>query len=184
MSSRDSYLEWAAQETARQEEIDALDRPTGRGMTHIAGEPAPKTGRWLPREEIGPPECPIMHRWTLLSTRFGKLMLHHFLPNADDRAEHDHPASFLTIVLRGGYVDYAEGRANDRLRVGSVRFRSAEHRHRTHVSPRGCWTIVLMGPKRREWGFWAHYLGQRRWLPWRDHEHIFGFGMRCPEDES
>lgn len=139
------------------------------------GEPAPKTG--FRRETIGPPECPIMHRWTLVKTRLGKVLLHHFLPNADDRAEHDHPSSFVTVVLAGGYVDYADGRPNDRLHAGSVRFRPAEHTHRTRVGPRGCWTLVLMGPKRREWGFWKDGI----WWPWREHERRFGFGMRCPE---
>lgn len=70
------------------------------------GEPAPKSGRVIPREVIGPPRCPIMIRWTLASVRGRKLMLHHFLPNADDRDDHDHPASFWTFVLRGGYDDY------------------------------------------------------------------------------
>jgi hypothetical protein len=118
-----------------------------------------------------------MHRWTLINTRFGKLLLHHFLPNADDRAEHDHPSSFFTLVLAGGYSDLSpEG--VDRMRPGSLRFRPAEHRHKTKVGPKGCWTLVLMGPKRRAWGFWK----EGRWWPWREHERRFGFGMRCPED--
>jgi hypothetical protein len=71
-----------------------------------AGEPARRLRRGpVAPEVIGPPACPIMHRWTLLNVRGGKLMLHHFLPNADDRAEHDHPAPFWTFVLWGGYDD-------------------------------------------------------------------------------
>lgn len=187
--------------------------------SHREGEPAPSQGRWFPREEIGPPECPILHRWTLIGTRgrgkrsLGKLLLHHFLPNADDRAVHDHPASFVTFVLRGSYVDCTpcpvcnhedsfevldalrvaarEPRLDfvdcehcrdvryvlELMRPGTVRYRPAEHRHRTRVGPRGCWTLVVMGPKRREWGFFKG----GRWWPWREHERRFGFGMRCPE---
>lgn len=173
-----------------------------------AGKPARLTGRWpIRREVIGPPECPIIHRWTLVKTRWGKLLLHRFLPNADDRAVHDHPASFVTLVLRGGYDDHVpcsrceglgywwrldgkrrpcarcEGNGmvlGDRMRPGMVRLRPAEHRHRTRVGPRGCWTLVLMGPKRREWGFWK----DARWWPWAEHERAFGFGMRCPDSQE
>jgi hypothetical protein len=76
-------------------------------MGDNAGKPARQTGRLIRRETIGPTECPIMIRWTLLSTRWGKLMVHRFLPNADDRATHDHPSAFWTLVLRGSYDDMA-----------------------------------------------------------------------------
>lgn len=145
-----------------------------------------------------------MHRWTL----FGdgsvgkrltagspiKVMVHHFLPDADDRDAHDHPRGFLTIVLWGGYDDYVpceacgggelDGclwcagtglRLGDRLRAGSIRYRHAEYAHRTRVGPRGAWTLCVMGPFRREWGFWR--LG--RWVPFLDYEERFGPGMRC-----
>lgn len=160
----------------------------------------------LEREIIGPPACPIMHRWTLFvwehrerANRGFKLLLHHFLPNADDRDTHDHPRSFVTIVLRGSYEDLVPCRppsdggcggtgtwecpfcdgdgleVGERMRSGMIRFRSATHTHRTRVGPEGCWTLVIMGPLRRPWGFWR--LG--RWWPWREYEERFGFGMRC-----
>jgi hypothetical protein len=163
--------------------------------TKVGGGPGEKAGhihrRFLPDTEvIGPPECPILHRWTLLelgrkvtegsgpSRRF-KVLLHHFQPNADDRAEHDHPRSFVTIVLWGSYVDTSnDGTKVERMHFGKVRFRPATHRHVTKVGPHGCWTLVIMGPIRRRWGFWA----DGRWYFWRDHEKLFGFGMRCPEE--
>jgi hypothetical protein len=67
--------------------------------TRAAHDPG---GKW---ELIGPAECPILWRRTLLVSRFGKLMLHRFVPGASDRDPHDHPSSFVTIVLRGGYDD-------------------------------------------------------------------------------
>ncbi len=68
----------------------------------------------------------------------------------------------------------------DEMRRGSVKLRRATHTHRTKVSPEGAWTLVLMGPKVREWGFWK--FGE--WLPWREHERRYGFGMRCPEQDQ
>jgi hypothetical protein len=64
---------------------------------------------------------------------------------------------------------------NERMRAGMVRFRPAEHRHRTKVHPDGAWTLVIMGPVRRRWGFWKN----GRWWFWKDYEAEFGFGMRC-----
>lgn len=171
-------------------------------MSDNAGKPARRVGP-LGAEVIGPPACPIMHRWTLLKLCGRKLLLHHFLPNADDRAEHDHPAPFWTFVLWGGYDDRVPcsmcnglrsadsewsapscGRCGgqgdvpgDRMRAGMLRRRVATYRHRTRVLPSGAWTIVWMGRKERLWGFWK----DGRWWPWRDHEKAFGFGMRCPD---
>jgi hypothetical protein len=91
-------------------------------------------------EIIGPPDCPLMLRWTILDsehpttstdskregasgvitdtthaltliklplwlTRDRKLMVHHFLPNVEERDFHDHPRPFWTLVLRGRYFD-------------------------------------------------------------------------------
>lgn len=197
------------------------------------GQPAGQIRRrWLPNTEvIGPPECPILHRWTLVPWgeytdglgRVGsgrpkknwKLLLHHFLPNADDRDVHDHPRPFVTLVLRGYYddmracdacggtgerlvrhvIDYpttmsfttvaacAACKASgvvlrERMKAGMLRYRPAIHAHRTKVGPRGCWTIVIMGPLQRRWGFWRG----AEWFYWKDYEHKFGFGMRCDND--
>lgn len=162
------------------------------------------------REVIGPPDCPIMHRWELWgggpvgkrpATARMKLMVHHFLPNADDRDVHDHPRPFWTFVLRGSYDDMkpcerpgcdgdgfmlpddwacpvcrgAGVVVNERMRPGKLRRRAATHRHRTKVGPKGCWTLVLMGPLRRDWGFWR----RGTWWFWKDYEAEFGFAMRC-----
>lgn len=176
-------------------------------------------------EIIGHEDCPLIHRWTIatwgdgsrlsssLSARAeggrgGKLLLHRFLPHADDRSVHDHPRGFWTIVLRGGYDDLApcdtcEGSGthfqvlwegpperialecetcdgdgvilNERMRAGMIRHRPAEHRHRTKVHPKGCWTLVIMGRLERQWGFWVG----GRWLGFREYEERYGEAMRC-----
>lgn len=63
---------------------------------------APDAGGW---EIIGPPECPILLRRTLVARKRWKLLVHRFMPGAADRDPHDHPRPFLTFVLRGGYTD-------------------------------------------------------------------------------
>lgn len=191
-----------------------------------------QVGRWkrlakslLLPDTIGPAECPICHRWTLIPPGTGsnsssidrhitvpdwmpKLLLHHFMPQADERHSHDHPRGFWTLVLWGGYddlvpCDWCNSTGNmfwnsdhpdrrmdgycqkcgstghvlgDRMRAGTLRYRPPEHIHRTRVHPEGAWTLVLMGPKRREWGFW---LSPTRWMEWQEYFKEHGFGMRC-----
>lgn len=129
---------------------------------------------------IGPDECPYVQRW-FVQTPLGTARVHHFMRSDDDRALHDHPWSFVTLVVRGSYRDItacpwcADGKVRiqrwpepeagpecgpclgtgvrvDELTPGSVRYRPAEHQHR--VESDGAWTIVLSGRKRRTWGFW------------------------------
>lgn len=158
------------------------------------------------REVIGAPACPLVHRWTLHSGRL-KLFVHHFLPNTTDPDVHDHPRAFWTFVLRGSYDDlvrcecgdgwgkprptgfggttrsaceHCGGTAtvlNEVMYPWKLRRRTAEHAHRTRTHDEGCWTVVLMGPLRRPWGFWR----EGRWWPFKEYERVFGFVMRCEE---
>jgi hypothetical protein len=126
-----------------------------------AGKPARKEGCW---EVIGPPDCPLLLRRTLLSGRFGKLLWHRFMPGASDKAHHDHPRPFVTLVLRGGYDDLQPDGTRERLRAPAIRYRPAEHAHITRVHDDGATTVVVMGPLARAWGFWH----DGSWWPWRD----------------
>lgn len=139
-----------------------------------AGEPARKLGGgW---EVIGPSECPILYRRTILSGRCLKVLWHRFVPGASDEAHHDHPRSFVTIVLRGGYDDVQPDGTTDRVYAPAIRFRPAEHAHITKVGPDGATTLVIMGRLRRDWGFWRN----GTWFEWRRFERLFGLNWRCP----
>lgn len=160
-------------------------------------EPDPK---WPHAEAIGNPECPIMNRWTLAgydpNGRTGfRLYLHHFFRKADDRDVHDHPCAFFTFCLFGSYEDvqlcescHGTGRVTrcrdcdgqgstirDRVRFGSFRYRPAEHTHRTRSGRFGAWTLVLMLPKSRSWGFWR----DGKWWSAKAYEDEYGPAMRC-----
>jgi hypothetical protein len=83
-----------------------------------------------------------------------QLCLHHFRPHAETEF-HDHPWSFWTLVLWGGYVDERMTERGtiwrDVLGPGHLRHRDAMHAHRTTSTARHTWTLVLMSPKKREW---------------------------------
>lgn len=97
------------------------------------------------------------------------LYLHKFQHDDDDRALHDHPWWFVSLMLRGSYVEVLQGGTKWWRRAGSLAFRPADHAHRV-VLPRDddgnmkpCWTLVLTGPVVREWGFHC----PKGWRSWK-----------------
>ena len=46
---------------------------------------------------------PFLERFTLLKTPWGQLRIHHFRRSDEDHELHDHPWSFVTFILAGGY---------------------------------------------------------------------------------
>lgn len=108
--------------------------------------------RW--NEPLGRPECPYMRRWVfnfgLFSVRFHKWI------RSDDKSHfHNHPWSFLTIVLRGSYIDVTPVR-KDELTAGSMRWRKAGHLHYVDVPVGGALTLLFCGPKVQNWGYWVN----------------------------
>lgn len=73
-----------------------------------------------------------MLRWFLIpKNRFLKIYLHKFMRSDEDRALHDHPWSFLSIILRGGYFEISEtfeGKKTTLVRNGFAFMRTEEGR--------------------------------------------------------
>lgn len=127
-----------------------------------------------------------MERYWLFRTPWLSCRLHVILASDDDRALHDHPWHYATVVLRGGYVEVRPrgpltrvgiGRVLDVERTwiapGRVLFRRAESLHRLEV-PRGqtCLTLFFHGPRRRTWGF----LTPRGWMDHDTYERAIAAG--------
>lgn len=89
-----------------------------------------------------------------LSTPWFSIRLHHWLHSDDDRAYHDHTWNFFTFILSGGYTDVTPGLGEERMEAGDIAYRTANHKHTVKVDPGGCWSLLLTGPKIRNWGFW------------------------------
>ncbi len=135
-----------------------------------------------------------------------KLLVHHFYANTEDADPHDHPRSLTILGLRGAYRDLVpcsfcdglrypvigkwhtrcpvcEGRGveiGDEVKRGVFRHRPAAHRHITKASTAGAWTLCLMGPEEREWGFWRF---GRLWR-WQAYEEEFGLAFRCDSESG
>lgn len=143
----------------------------------------PRLRDWFPRLLSGQPHQiigdlpnPYLLRWYVIPRNpLFNVYLHKFLRDDDDRALHDHPWWFVSVILRGGYIEHTEfsdGTKVMRCRTSlfdvrspwwrrAVAYRPATWRHRValpHTSTGGrvpCWTLIITGPRARTWGFWC-----------------------------
>lgn len=138
---------------------------------------------WLsggPHFIVGRKEEPYLLRWFVIPRNpWMSIYIHKFLRDDEDRALHDHPWWFVSLMLKGGYEEIV----SESLLVWfgelmplsihrgwlSLAIRKATHRHRVRLrrGPSGemlsCWTLVITGPRIREWGFWC----PKGFVPWQ-----------------
>lgn len=104
-----------------------------------------------------------MRRWWLIPyNRFGiSCRVHEILQSDDDRAYHDHPWWYITIVLRGGYWEVRpkydrsgiyQGPQRTWIGPGAIRFRPAKSWHRLELGGTTAYTLFICGRKSQEWG--------------------------------
>lgn len=133
-----------------------------------------------------------MERWIIVPRRKPDgchVRLHHICTEDQDRHLHDHPFSFGSLVLTGGYIEarpvtrspcflgadletldllpfpYEEVRQELR-KAGSFAYRHACDRHRIVWVQENTWTLVFAGPLRQWWGFYT----EKGKIHWRDYE--------------
>ena len=164
-----------------------------RLFTHLAEAIIRRVTRRPPDVIIGGADAPYLRRWHVLPrNRVFNLYLHHFLRDDDDRALHDHPWAWCSLVLAGGYYEHtiaAGGIHRRRWRpAGSLAISGPRRAHRIelHKLPRPghgdmydndratntwvpravtCFTLFATGPTVRNWGF---HCPQRGWVPWQN----------------
>lgn len=117
-------------------------------------------------------------RLRIVQTPWFGIYLHDIHEDDGDRAPHNHPWSFFSLVLRGGYVervyDDPAGRPNhwreqmhNRLSLHKMG-RVAAHRI-TYASP-GLKTLILCGPRKESWGFFV----DGEYVDWTEYEREIG----------
>lgn len=134
------------------------------------------------REDLGLDICPpYLIRRTLFRLPFGiACYLHHYVGDDWSLDLHDHPKRFISIGLWGSYIEEFvlphDASFNiyriQQFKAPWIRTFPAEHRHRLvlqHNPITGniieCWTLCIVGPTVRKWGFW--HAG--RWIYWQDY---------------
>jgi len=114
---------------------------------------------------------PRMTKWTLLSTRLCNIFFHKFSGPDWSQDPHDHPTDFVSIGLKGSYVESVYSSTGEKLyerewHAPWIRKFAATHLHRTSaVGPKGAYTICLTSPWRQHWGFSLN----GHMIPWRDY---------------
>jgi hypothetical protein len=106
--------------------------------------------RLFPHRELGWEDIgEKFTRFTLVKTRWFQVFLHKLqAPNPHPQC-HDHPWSFVAVILRGGYWEYAGGKWARRP-PGRVLWRPAEFTH--NVVTRGTsWSVIFATRKFRGW---------------------------------
>lgn len=90
------------------------------------------------------------------------IFLHKFLRSDPDDL-HDHPWSYFTLILRGGYWEHT---LDGKYWRGPGHFRvcKANSYHRIEIEPNvDVWTLFMPFKQKREWGFlekgkkWVHH---------------------------
>lgn len=114
---------------------------------------------------------PYLVRWYLfLKDRKNfpfNITLHKVL-KSDESTLHDHPWSYATLILKGGYWENVPVRSAEGAIVGSqgiwrgpghFRFRKSDDLHFLTLAKDKdgneipCWSLFYMGKKAKEWGF-------------------------------
>jgi len=134
------------------------------------------TAQWnwrIPRKPdfiIGGAENPYLLRWWVIPrNRWFNVYLHKIVRDDDPRALHDHPWWSISIILKGGYLEWFSNPGESPFDCvwrspGSVIFRRATDAHRLTLGhgTGHCWSLFITGRKIREWGFhcpkgWRHW---------------------------
>lgn len=136
--------------------------------------------RRLPDFVVGSADDPYLKRWWLIPRNpVFNVYLHKFLRDDDDRALHDHPWAWCSILLRGCYIEHtiaAGGVHRRELRFApSIKVSGPWRAHRIELmrgpsaiggprTPKPCWTLFITGPRMRAWGF---HCAERGWVHFR-----------------
>lgn len=120
---------------------------------------------------------PYLHRFYLLNTRwlayfFPKLsyrLVLHRCVKSDADGLHDHPWAWKSKLLEGGYWEHLpEDRIKWRQPSDGWRSCNATDYHRLELPHEGAesWSLFLMGPKEKDWGFQDH---DGNWVQWQEY---------------
>lgn len=111
---------------------------------------------------------PFLERTSLIKIPgLFQIAIHRFWQSDDDGGLHDHPWAFWgSYILEGGYKEHTPQGVFER-KPGDLRWRTGWEQHRIELPYEGAevWTLFIMGPKIRIWGFIPH--GSETWIPWK-----------------
>lgn len=102
---------------------------------------------------------PYLIRYSIFTCRWFAIKIHQILLSDHD-CHHDHPWSFITLLLKGGYVEHTP-KGSKLYGPGNILYRPAEYIHRLEIH-QPCWSFVITFKKVRKWGFFTN----AGWVEW------------------
>lgn len=141
--------------------------------------------RFMERFEVPSIEQPTENhfvRYRLVQTPWFGVYVHRF-DNPDVRTFHDHPWNFVSVVVRGGYVEasphggapavsLAQVPDHRLLRAGSInRKRATDLHYIADLVRKPTWTLILVGKRQRTWG----YVDEAGWTAFDEHPNAAKF---------
>lgn len=116
------------------------------------------------------PDMPYLIRWRVVQTPWFSFYVHRILLDDSGREPHDHPWTFGSFILWGGYTEkflkpYHRGFYRTSIRSWGMfswhKVHVDEFHSITDVKPNTI-SLVFTGPRRQVWGF----LTPDGWKPW------------------
>jgi hypothetical protein len=102
-----------------------------------------------------------MRRWEF-GTPWFLIRLHHIMRSDSDRHFHDHPFSFISFILAGGYMEYTPACPNGQpFLPGNVVKKKSTDLHYLKLLNGPTWTLVFTSTYHRTWGFQT----EEGWVP-------------------
>jgi len=102
-----------------------------------------------------------LNRWGIGHDRVGGILLHRMDAPDPGIDTHDHPWFFVSLILKGGYIEYRSTNRESEEQTRVVRLRWSIRTMRldechtiTELIHDQSWSLVLRGPRRRQWGFY------------------------------
>lgn len=120
--------------------------------------------------------------WLPFAIKIHKIIL------SDDHCLHDHPWTFYSFIIKGGYWEHTPPVNQHKIDItktydgiesvkkwiapGSFIKRPAHWIHRLEIpEDKPCWTFVITMKKNREWGFFTKSFGFLNWRNYNSEEH-------------
>lgn len=101
-------------------------------------------------------------RWTFIFFNYS-IRVHHWLQSDVGPHLHDHPFDFISIVLKGSYIN-STPTGEIKVKAPSIWFSEASKRHRLIIPKEGTWTLLICGKPYKKWGF---FVNNHLWRPLR-----------------
>lgn len=131
-----------------------------------------------------------LDRLRIIDTPWFGIFLHKFLRPDSDPFVHDHPWTFFSIVLRGGYYEVVRDNMTRKLYTRHIGRFNLKRRDDAHyiiaLDQVPTWTLVFHGKRRRTWGFNIPEGRREGWVEfeeWEKYKQDYGIGGPRPKME-